>query len=134
MKSFILLISLLAVSYAGQIVANKDAGISSLSKADAKNIFDLKTTTWGNGSKVHVYLLPAAHTEEEKFASTILGSNAAAVYDKWVAYVLNGGANKPPKTVNERKMSKMLKKKSGAIGILPDEASLPENTVVVLKY
>ena len=134
MKSIILLISLLAMSYAGQIVVNKDAGISSLSTADAKNIFELKQTTWANGSKIHVYLLPAAHAEEEKFSSTILGSNAAAVYDKWVAYVLNGGANKPPKTVNERKMGKMLKKKSGSIGILPDGASIPANAVVVLKY
>ena len=134
MKYLLSLVLLFSLSYAGQIVVNKSAGITALSSADAKNVFNLKQLAWGNGTKIKVFLLPAAHEAEEKFASSVLGSSASAVYDKWVAYILNGGANKPPKTVNQRKMLKLLKKKEGAIGILPDGVAVPAGAVVVLKF
>jgi hypothetical protein len=134
MKHVIILVLLIAVSYAGQIVANKDSSITSITAEEAKNIFELKKVQWANGSPITVYLLPAAHEAQEKFASTILGSNAAAVYDKWVAYILNGGANIPPKTINERKMGRLLGKTSGAIGILSDTATLPANVVLLMKF
>ncbi len=134
MKFLLSMAFLISVSFAGQLVVNKDSGISSISADDAKNIFELKKVQWANGSKISVFLLPAAHETEEKFASSILGSNAAAVYDKWVAYVLNGGANIPPKTINERKMIRLLEKTSGAIGILSDDAELPANVVSVMKF
>lgn len=134
MKLLLILTMLFSLNYAGQVVVNKDAGVSSMNVDDVKNVFNLKKLEWANGKKVIVYILPAVDGTQEQFASKTLGSNANAVYEQWIAYVLNGGANTPPKTVNERKMSKFLKSKSGSIGILPDGAALPENTVSVLKF
>lgn len=134
MKWVVLLSFLVSVSFGGQVVVNKDSGITSLSSGDIKNIFNLKKTQWDNGKTITVFLLPAVHEDEEKFASKVLGSSAGAVYEKWVAYILNGGANIPPKTVNENKMNKSVANTSGAIGVLPDDASLPGNVVSVHKF
>jgi len=117
----------------GQIVVNIGSEITQLSKSELKAIFNLQKLKWENGTPIYVYLLPSGHEVEIEFCKTVLDSEADVVFEKWMAYVLNGGANKPPKTMKVRKMLKKLKSKKGAIGILPLDVTLPKNTVSIFK-
>jgi len=124
----------LSLHAGGQIVVNIGSNVSELNKDDAKAIFNLQKTVWDNGTPIKVYLLPSTHETEIEFCKNILDSEADVVFEKWMAYVFNGGANKPPKSMKMKKVMKNLKKKSGAIGILPTNVKLPKNTISVLKF
>jgi len=121
------------VQAGGQVVVNVGSGVKTLSKEDIKSIFNLQKLKWSNGTKISVYLLPSGHEVEGEFCQKILDSSSDTVMEKWMAYVLNGGANKPPKTMKAKRILKKLKKQKGAIGILPLGVKLPDNTISVFK-
>lgn len=134
MKWILSLLFLSLLAFGGQIIVNKRNSVEQLSEHDVQQIFRLKKLAWSNGESISVYMLPSASTTQNTFTQKYLRSDARDIYDKWMAYVLNGGMNNPPIFLNERRLLKRINKKIYSIGVVSDSAVLPENVKVVHRF
>jgi len=120
--------------HAGHIIVNKQNPISQLNVSEIRQIFTLKKLAWDDGSTISVYMLPSASPTQNIFTNAYLHMNAREVYEKWMAYILNGGMNKPPLFLNERRLIKQIDRNIHSIGIVSDNAELTSGIKVIYHF
>jgi len=134
MKKIIFLTLISIQLYSGQIVVNAKNPLNTLSAETIKEIFTLRKLTWDNGDPIIVYMLPSASLTQNALTSTYLSMNADEYHETWMQYILNGGMNKPPIFLNERRLIKQLKRHSNAIGIVSDKVKLPAQIKAIYQF
>lgn len=134
MRWILCLIYLHVSLHAGYIIVNKKNPISKLDVFEIQQIFTLKRLSWDDGSTISVYMLPSASPTQNRFTNSYLHMNAREVYERWMAYILNGGMNKPPIFLNERRLIKQIKKNVYSIGIVSKRSKLPSGVKVIYHF
>lgn len=134
MKIIFLFIILLTQVYAGKIVVNTNNHVKELSQSEIKQIFKIRKLNWKNGNTISVYMLPSASKVQDSFTSKYFSIDSNQFYDEWMQYILNGGMNRPPHFLNERKLIRKVKRNVNSIGIVSDTATLPATVKVIHTF
>lgn len=104
------------------IIVHPGSKITTLSKAEIKDIFLGKTTTWKDGTPIVVLNLGDKDIHEA-FTKEYTGKTASQYEKFWKKIVFTGKGKMPKSERNEKKMISSISKKAGAIGYVSDATS-----------
>lgn len=135
MKKVILgtvLLLMSVVCFAGDfiIIANKSVGESLISKADVKNIFLGKKSTWSDGSAINAVILKGGDVHIS-FLKTAVKKSKSQFNTFWKKAIFTGTGTPPQKFDNEKAMLDYVAKTPGAIGYV--SANMIDDRVNIIK-
>ncbi len=131
---FIFLSLMTSYAYAGSIVVivNKDNS-QSLTKAQLKDIYTDKVTTWNDGNRIiKLFELPARSTSREKFSQEILGMSAKESARFWANKKITNTARNLPSKKRESSVVRSVSRNPDAIGYVSKEAAEGNSDVRVI--
>lgn len=133
--NFLLLTVFLFSSSTGavEMIANPSVPAASLTSREARSLFQMRTSSWSDGTPVRIYVLAdgnALHREFTKKKLKLFSYRLRRVWDRH----LFTGTGKVPHTVDS--VSEMVNKISsvtGAVGYADSESIIPEVKRIEIK-
>lgn len=99
-----------------------------LSEAQIRNIYSDRMSRWPNGSRTHLYELPARSLIRERFYQQLLGVTAQRSEALWNnRKITNTLKSLPPKTRRESTLISAVARDRHAIGYVSENAFLGSN-------
>lgn len=102
------------------LITNKANATASISKQDAKKIFLGKKTTWEDGSKIEILILPDS-TAHKPFIKTVVGKSPSQFEMFWKKAVFTGTGIPPLELKDASALKDAVSAKPGTISYLPPE-------------
>ena len=128
-KLFVILMLFIIVSSVNaqssvKVIVNTANATSSITKAEAANLFLKKVTKWENGTKV----VPVDQTVESParvgFTKTVLSREVAAVKSYWQQKLFSGEATPPAEKSSDAEIVNFVKANPGAVGYVSSNAQV----------
>lgn len=114
------------------IIANKQAEVRQIDRAEARSIFSLSRKYWPNGVRVQVFILSSdASVTHVKFCQQVLNVYPYILERAWLRKVSSGDASKGNTVATEKELIEYVRKTPGAIGYVNATEPLPADVVVV---
>lgn len=114
------------------VIANKNVPVSSLTRAEAQNIFLGKNVMWPGGKKISIAVLKEGAVHES-FLKDVLAKNASQFDITWKQAIFTG-KGRPPKTVGtEAEMVQFVSSTDGAVGYIGSDTPHANAKKIELK-
>ncbi len=100
------------------VVVNATAEVSHLSRSSLLAVFSMRKTSWPNGAKIRVFVLPDDHPLHAEFCKTILGVYPHQMRRRWNKIVFSGTGQSPSVVRSLSAMMHEVATTPGAIGYI----------------
>ena len=107
----------LTVNAQVSVIVNKSVSEASVDAAKLKDIYSLKTTKWGDGSKIVVFNLKAKGAVQDKFYNH-LGVKISNLKKTWMKAQLTGEGTAPKSLGSETDVLQKVSSTPGAVGFV----------------
>jgi ABC-type phosphate transport system substrate-binding protein len=114
-----------------QVIANKDAGVTTLAAADLEDLYLARKTKLPNGTRATV-LTNATADETREFLLRFLDRTPASFSAEWKRIVFTGKGTPPTEAKSDREMVELVRKTPGAIGYVTVGAEVEGVAVVTV--
>jgi len=101
---------------AQELIAHPSAGITTLTRNEARLYFTMRLKTWPNGQPTKVFVLADNHPTHHHFTNEILGLYPYQLRRVWDRQIFSGTGQAPIAVANEKEMIKRVSTTPGAIG------------------
>lgn len=127
-------IAWLVVSAAAvEVVVHPSVEATSISVANAKNIFGMRQTRWRNGGQIRVFVLPDGHPTHGEFTKKILNLYPYQLRQTWDRQVYSGIGQAPQEVASEEEMLERVATTPGAIGYLRRQYVTPQVRILSVR-
>lgn len=99
-----------------ELIANRDAGVESLTRNEARLYFTMRLKNWPNGTLVKVFVLPDNNPLHIRFSNEILGLYPYQLRRVWDRQIFSGTGQAPTTVSSEQEMLERVATTPGAIG------------------
>jgi len=127
----LLLVPVLANAEKMAIVVNKSSSLSSLSLAEAQQIFSGQLRSL-NGMAVQTVDLPSGDAQRNFFYQKLLGRSPDQMRSHWARLIFTGKAKPPREASGSAEVLSLVGSSDGVIGYVPDEAVTERVKVLML--
>lgn len=114
------------------VIANKNVGSATLSKAEVQNIFLGRTVMWPDGKKMNPGVLKGGATHEN-FLSNMLGKNESQFDTFWKQAIFTGKGRPPKAAAGEAEMVQFVAGTDGAVGYIDSDTAHADVKVITVK-
>ena len=106
-----------------EIIVNPSVNAHSISTTSLRNIYTLRQTTWPDGQRIVVFVLPDNHPVHEAFAKEKLGLYPYRLRQIWDRLSYSGMAIAPTEVKDENELRARVRATPGAIGYSSKDTS-----------
>jgi ABC-type phosphate transport system substrate-binding protein len=99
-----------------ELIANRDAGVESLTRNEARLFFTMRLKNWPNGTLVKVFVLPDNNPLHIRFSNEVLGLYPYQLRRVWDRQIFSGTGQAPTTVSSEQEMLERVATTPGAIG------------------
>ena len=114
------------------VISNQKGAPAALNLSELKSVFLGEKQRWRNGTKVVIALMKPNTATGKIISSKLYNMSSDEVNKFWLALVFQGKADSPVSFESAEALENFVSNNPGAIGIVPDNESLPANTQVTL--
>lgn len=115
---------------AAQVVVHEGVARQYLGVAVARELFTMRLSHWSDGTPVQVLVLPDAHPLHREFCKGSLNLYPVQLRRVWERRRYSGEGAQPFEVKSVEEMRRRVAETPGAIGYLPDGASVVGATVL----
>ena len=113
-----------------KVIVNTANATSSISKAEAANLFLKKVTKWESGTKVAPVDQTAESSVRAAFTKEVLSRDVSAVKSYWQQKLFSGEATPPTEKSSDADVVNFVKSNPGAVGYVSSGAQVSGVKVV----
>lgn len=106
------------VAAAADVVANRDATYSEISRPFLRGMFGMRVRAWPDGTPVRVYVLPDSHSTHVEFCTEVLQMYPYQLRQNWDRLVYSGTGQPPVEVATPEELLRRVAETPGAIGYL----------------
>lgn len=114
------------------VIITNSANTQTITKADLKNIYEDRVTTWKNGKKIALYNLPVASPVRGIFSISILGESAQEAAAQEENRKITNSLRNPSKTKRERLVVSIVSRKPNAIGYVAKKSTIGKTGIRII--
>ena len=112
------------------VIGNPNLSVSSITKAEAANIFLGKMTKWADGTPVTVIEHKDGDAAKDEFYNKVVGKSPSQLKAYWAKLVFTGEGVPPKEYSGDRAVKTRVSSTPGAVGYVSDGSA--DNSVKVL--
>jgi hypothetical protein len=101
---------------AQELIVNRDAGIASLTRNEARLYLTMRLRQWPNGTQVRLFVLPDDDALHQRFVNAVLGLFPYQLRRVWDRQIFTGTGQAPVNVSSVDEMIQRVASTPGALG------------------
>lgn len=121
-------------SQAVSLIVNDSVVFPPTSKQNIRNIFTLQKTSWPDGTRIYIFVLPDDNPVHQAFSKTLTGIFPHQYRRIWDRYTFSGTGISPTVVDSEAEMLDKISQTKNSIGYIEGEINRPDIKIIHLDF